>query len=133
MNQEGNPAKRIIVMEDEPTIRGIVVKQLQNRGYRADGARDGEGALDLFSRVVDEGAVDRCLLILDLVVPSGLGGAETLARAQDLAPGVKAIIASGLTDEEDLEALVVPGRVDMLSKPYDMKELLSKVEHMLGP
>ena len=75
--------------------------------------------------------VDRCLLILDLIVPTGVGGKEALRQSREIAPGIKAIIASGYADDETLVELTDDGITEVLTKPYDMRELLSTVAEMV--
>jgi DNA-binding NtrC family response regulator len=111
------PGAEIIVMDDGPVIRGLIAKALERKDY-----------------VVVEAGADpaQCLLILDLIVPTGMGGKETLMLSRKTSPLVKAIIASGYSDDESLAELVEPGTTEIMAKPYDMQELLSTVAGLIG-
>ena len=112
----------IIVMEDEPVIRELISKSLRRKGYEVQEAPDGKVAIDLFQSLDVDTRV-RTVLILDLIVPGGLGGMETLREIRQLAPAVKAIIASGLADDDELTGLEEFGKTGILTKPYNMKDL----------
>lgn len=127
MEQPAPPRPHIIVMEDEPVIRGLIVQSLLRRDYVVEEAPDGRAALALFRDRMEADPNHAILLILDLVVPNGMGGVETLEQARHLRAGVKAIIASGLSDEDELQRLEEPGRTAILQKPYDMNALLGAV------
>ena len=112
----------IIVMEDETVIRELICKSLRKRGYEVLEAPDGNVAIDLFQSL-DVNTRIRTVLILDLIVPGGLGGKETLRKIRQQAPAVKAIIASGLADDDELTDLEEPGKTGILTKPYNMQDL----------
>ena len=112
----------IIVMEDEPVIRELICKSLRRKGYEVQEAPDGKVAIDLFESLDVDTRV-RTVLILDLIVPGGLGGRETLHEIRQLAPAVKAIIASGLADDDALTGLEESGKTGILTKPYNMTDL----------
>lgn len=129
---ERRKGPHIIVMEDEPVIRGLIAYTLCRRGYEVEEASNGEQALALLDqrlRIVPGSPV---LMILDLAIPDGMGGAQTLERARVMAPDVKAIIATGLSDEDELSRLKEPGLTDVLPKPYDMRSLQESVEALAG-
>lgn len=122
----------IIVMEDEPLIRGLVAHTLRRHDYVVDEAADGDEALALLRDQIRAVPGAPVLMILDLAVPNRMGGAQTLVSARALAPDVKAIIASGLCDVEELHRLQEPGRTAILSKPFDMNALLASVTSLAG-
>ena len=113
---------QIIVMEDETVIRELICKSLRKKGHDVLEAPDGQVAIDLFQSLDVDTRV-RTVLILDLIVPGGLGGRETLREIRQLAPAVKAIIASGLADDGELSDLEEPGKTSILTKPYNMQDL----------
>ena len=85
-------------MDDEEFIRDVACIMLTNLGYTVDCAASGEQAIafvkDLAARNLSYGAV-----ILDLTVPGGMGGQETLRELLALAPNIKAIASSGYSDD----------------------------------
>ena len=124
------PAKFIIVMDDEAVIRGLTAKTLRRKGYQVSEAPGGAEAVELLRALVEKEGTVPCLMILDLLIPGGMGGQEALGEARKLHPDVKALIASGYSDEGVLEALREEGRTEILAKPYTMGDLLSFVEKM---
>ena len=123
------PIAHILVMEDEAAIRILVAKALRRSGYEVWEAADGAETVEQFSRLPEE-TRDRCLLLLDLEVPNGMGGGKTLAEIRKIAPGVRAIFASGLADDEALEEMKESGRTEILTKPFTVKELNAAVDAM---
>ena len=121
MNEQVKPP-HIIVMEDEPVIRELICKSLRKKGYEVQEAPDGKVAIDLFLSL-DVDTRTRTVLVLDLIVPGGLGGRETLLEIRQIAPAVKAIIASGLADDNALADLEETGKTGILTKPYNLKDL----------
>ena len=130
-----SPHAHIIVMDDETVIRGLIAKTLRRHGYEVWEAAEGEEALRILREKLQDGAAEGdCLLILDLIVPTGLGGMATLEKAREIAPGIRAIIASGYSDDEALTELKARERTDIMTKPYDMKGLLATVKGLIeGP
>ena len=122
--------KYVIIMEDEAVIRSLIAKTLSRRGYEVMEAGHGEEALTHLQTIRSQG-VTHYLMILDVMVPGGMGGPETLEKARVIDPDIGAIIASGYSDDEQLASLAEPGRTLMLNKPYNIQELLSTVEELL--
>ena len=123
--------KHIIVMDDEAVIRGLTAKTLRRKGYEVSEASEGGEAVELVRELVEKKGPVPCLMILDLMGPRGMGGKEALGEARKLHPDVKALIASGYSDDDVLEALREEGRTEILAKPYTMGDLLSFVQNMV--
>lgn len=123
MNQQGQGATgkskagdSILVVDDEPMLRGLLSQFLTIRGYRVRTAKNGPEAL---AQVQQE---PPRMLILDLYMP-GMNGVEVLRqlRAQDYKGGVIVLTAS--QDEQLLQEIVKLGLVDVLRKPVDLERL----------
>jgi PAS domain S-box-containing protein len=115
----------ILIMDDEEFIRDVACIMLTNLGYTVDCAASGEQAIafvkDFTARDLSYGAV-----VLDLTVPGGMGGQETLKELTALDPGVKAIASSGYSDDPVMADPKKYGFVDRITKPY-LKEEMSMV------
>jgi CheY-like chemotaxis protein len=115
----------ILIMDDEEFIRDVACIIVTNLGYTVDCAASGEQAIafvkDLKARNLSYGAV-----ILDLTVPGGMGGQETLRELLALSPGIKAIASSGYSDDPIMANPQKYGFVDTITKPY-LKEQMSVV------
>lgn len=112
---------KILVMDDEDLVRNVAGKMLEFLGYQVVMAQEGREAITLFESHRNAGAPFDAV-ILDLVVPGGLGGADTLAELRRLDPQVKAIISSGYGDTAPTGA-TPEGQVATIAKPYELKKL----------
>jgi len=114
----------ILVVDDEPLIRDLLVQFLSLRGYRALGVKDGSDALAM----VEQAPPD--LILLDLFLP-GMDGAETLRqlRQRDYAGGV--ILITGSHDEDTLDEAWALGPQEVIGKPIDLEQLLTSIQLVL--
>lgn len=114
----------VLVVDDEPLIRDLLVQFLSLRGYRALGVKDGADALSM----VEHRPPD--LILLDLLMP-GMNGVEVLRqlRQKDFAGGV--IILTGSHDEEVLEEAWALRPQEVLGKPIDLERLLTSIQLVL--
>jgi two-component system, cell cycle sensor histidine kinase and response regulator CckA len=118
---------RILVMDDESIVRGLVERVLVRAGYQVVAVADGEQALGELRRARDEGS-NFDLVILDVMIEDGMGGVETLAEMRKSAPHMPVIFSTGHSDRNIVENLCASGAAHVLSKPFAMHELLSTVK-----
>ncbi len=118
------PAGRILLVDDDSAIRGILTALLEDAGYRVRSAADGEAGWD----ALRAGRFD--LLITDHEMP-GLTGLELLRRVRADPLRLPAIMISGFMpwDEDDLEWLLQPGAA--IAKPFSFGALLAKVRELM--
>jgi PAS domain S-box-containing protein len=113
---------RVLVMDDEPVVRVVAGELLRELGHEAEFAEHGDSAIEKYRRAKAEGrSFD--IVILDLTIRGGKGGAETMRGLLAIDPGVKAVVSSGYSDDEVVAAYRQHGFRSFLKKPYDMKEL----------
>ena len=121
---------RILVMDDEELIRETVEGMLELFGFETAGARNGEEAIRLFKEYHDSGnSFD--LAILDLTIPGGLGGEETIARLRLIDPNILSIVSSGYSDSPILTNPEKYGFSEKIEKPYEMNQLIHTVGEVL--
>ncbi len=111
---------RILLVEDDPSIRKLLERGLAVYGYRCLGAAEGDEGLRL---ALDE-AVD--LVLLDISLP-GLSGIEVLRRIRDQKPALPVMM---LTARDDIAAKVgtlESGADDYMTKPFVFEELLARI------
>ncbi|MEK7236129.1 MAG: response regulator [Nitrospirota bacterium] len=114
----------ILVVDDEPLVRDLLVQFLSLRGYRAVGVKDGPEALSM----VEQAPPD--LILLDLLMP-GMDGVEVLRqlRHREYRGGV--IIITGSHDEDSLDEAWAMGPQEVIGKPIDLEQLLTSIQLVL--
>jgi CheY-like chemotaxis protein len=121
---------RILLLEDEPMIRSVVADLLRSKGHHVEEAGDGERAIERFEQATEAGAPFD-LAILDLTLPGEITGQQVLAHCRERRADLGVIIASGYADETEIQVLCAGERTELLSKPYNMGDLLSLAARML--
>ncbi|MBI1776721.1 MAG: PAS domain S-box protein [Proteobacteria bacterium] len=116
----------ILLVEDEESVRAIVVQNLLHLGYQVVDAMDGPSALELLDR---SGRVD--LLFTDMVMPGGMNGTELAARARQRRPGLKILFTSGYTEPALASQMLRIDGAAVLPKPYRIADLGRKVRDIL--
>lgn len=123
------PPPRILVVEDDDTLRSFVVRLLTRAGYRCVTASSAEEALNVSS--TSEEPVD--LLLLDIMLPDSWG-TRLVQDVRAHHPEVLVILTSGFTAEDPILAAGVEARdpdIPFLAKPFDPDDLLRTVETLL--
>ena len=115
---------RVLVVDDEPHIRGMIIRALEGAGYSIDSAADGRAGLSLAL----SGSYD--LVILDLVMPLG-DGREIIRHLRRERPGSPVLVLSCLSDVTTKVACLDMGAHDYLTKPFSIEELLARVRVQL--
>jgi len=114
-------AGRVLVMDDEELLRRAAARIFSSLGCEVTTAADGREAVELFRAARAAGAPFDGV-ILDLTVPGGMGGVETLARLREIDPGVKAIVSSGYSNDPIMADRRGHGFAAVLVKPYGTAE-----------
>lgn len=114
----------VLVVDDEPLLRDLLVQFLSLRGYRALGVKDGPEALSM----VEQGPPD--LILLDLIMP-GMNGVEVLKALKEKDFPGAVIILTGTHNEEVLEEAWALQPQEVLSKPIDLERLLTAIQLVL--
>jgi PAS domain S-box-containing protein len=123
---------RILVMDDEPMIREVTGAMLAHFGFQADPAADGEEALALYEEARRDGRPYTAVM-LDLTIPGGMGGRETLARLKAIDPGVRAIVSSGYSNDPIMSNFKAYGFRSRISKPFVLEDLERALREALEP
>lgn len=121
--ERGN--ERILLVDDEKTIRELGKEMLGKYGYRVVTASSGEDALGAY----DKEKID--LVLLDLDMP-GMGGNRCLREIIDRNPDAKIIIASGYSAGGGARECLEAGAMAFLGKPYQLHEMLGKIREVLS-
>jgi len=122
---------RVLVMDDMPELRQLYRQALVTLGYEPAVASDGEEAVRLYREALAGGCPFACV-IMDLTVPGGMGGTAALAELKRVDPGVRAIVASGYSNDPALEDFQAAGFAGRLAKPFTFSEMGRVVEEVLS-
>ena len=122
---------RILVMDDDDTVRhstGIVLNFL---GYDVEYSKDGDEAVDLYRKALEMNQ-PYSAVILDLNVPHGKGAKETIRELLLIDPHVIAILSSGYTDDPEVMDFSKDGFRGIITVPYDVERLKKVLNTLLG-
>jgi len=111
-------------------VRDIAGEMLKKLGYEVSFARDGRSAIEKFEEA-RAGGEPFDAVIMDLTVPGGMGGKEAVKELLRIDPDVKAIVSSGYSNDPVTANYREYGFVEVLAKPYKMKDLVSVVKKVL--
>jgi two-component system cell cycle sensor histidine kinase/response regulator CckA len=120
-------SETILVVEDEPSVRKLMLTLLERHGYRVHSAHSGAAALKIWPDL--RNTID--LLITDMVMPDGVGGLELSKRLRSDKPALKVIHCSGYTDEMLGPDLRLRSDPYFLEKPFDLHVFLKRVRDCL--
>jgi len=113
----------VLIVEDEPSLRALVVTTLSELGYHVIPTGDGEEAV----RAYESRANDIALVVMDVVLPR-LGGREAYERMRGIRPDVKVLFTTGYAPESTrLGELLEGGRMALLQKPFTAHALAAMV------
>ena len=117
--------KKILVLEDEASIRSFIVINLQRAGYQVIEAESGEEALERL-----QVHPDIRVLLLDIMLP-GMDGFEVCRRVRASHPRIGIIILSARSQEMDKVTGLMTGADDYVTKPFSPAELTARVDALL--
>jgi CheY-like chemotaxis protein len=117
----------VLVVEDDPAVRGLVKEILRHHHYRVIEAEDGEEALKLAAEYGDE----IVLMLTDMVMPRGISGRDLALRLLTDNPALKVVYTSGYSpDLFDTNLVLEPG-INYLPKPYTSATLAEILRNAL--
>lgn len=122
---------RILVMDDEEALRDLASTLLSHFGYRPGVARDGEEAITIYKEAAAQND-PFAVVIMDLTIPGGLGGVETIARLHDIDPFVVAVVSSGYSADPVVANFRQYGFAGILTKPYTAKEMCGIIKKVMS-
>jgi PAS domain S-box-containing protein len=114
--------QRILVMDDESSVRTLAINMLEYLGYEAEVAEGGTSAIERFAAALKAGRPFD-IVMLDLIVPGDIGGKEAVGRLMGIDPTVKAILVSGFAQDSVLSEYRDFGFQAVITKPFTLQEL----------
>lgn len=118
---------RILVVDDEESIREVAAEMLSYCGYEVVLVKDGAEAIKLYKQEREAGSPFD-VVIMDLTIPGGMGGKEAITKLSTIDPIVKVIASSGYSNDPIMANFRKYGFSGAIAKPYKIKEL-SKIVH----
>lgn len=118
---------RILLVDDDETVRAMAPEMLRDLGYRVTTCVDGREAVDYYRAHRNE--VD--LVILDMVMPE-MGGRDAFVAMRQINPQVRAILSSGYSLNGEAQSILDEGVLGFIGKPYRHAELSTAVEEALA-
>ncbi len=116
----------VLIVDDEPTVRMLVVDALEERGYACIEAADGPAGLRIL-----ETAVRIDLLVTDVGLPGGLNGRQVAEAARSLRPGLKVLFITGYAENAVLNHGHIERGMEVLTKPFAVDDLITRVDRMV--
>jgi len=121
---------KILIMDDEKLVRDVAKTVLKRDGDEILEASDGREALEIYQRHMKIGKPFD-LVIMDLTIPGGMGGKETIEKLLKVDPGAKVIVSSGYSTDPIMANYRDYGFFDVLPKPYELGKLTQLVREVL--
>ena len=122
---------RILVMDDEPMVREVVGAMLDLLGHQVFFAQDGAEAVKKFHSAHEDG-VPLDLVLVDLVIPGGMGGKEAVRKIRRIRADARVIVSSGYSNDPVLAHFQKYGFSAAIAKPYQLKELARVVRESMA-
>lgn len=119
--------ERILLVEDEESVRAFSARALSATGYKVFEAGSGEEALEVLEEI--NGEVD--LIISDVVMPE-MDGPSLLVEVRKIYPQIPVIFVSGYAEESVRQGLEDDRSVEFLPKPYSLDQINTKVKDVLS-
>ncbi|MCH7694990.1 MAG: response regulator [Proteobacteria bacterium] len=111
----------ILIVDDDRDFAEGIAEILELSGHKTLVVHSGKAALEILAQHEFD------MVFMDIRMP-GINGVETFARARQLKPHIKVAMMTGYSDSELTEAALNNGAVDVLSKPVNIKDLVSTIE-----
>ncbi len=122
---------KVLLMDDEEIILEIGSEILSNFGLEVELAKSGEEVMEKYVQKLNQ-QTPFDLVILDLTIPGGMGGKETIKELQKVDKNVKAIVSSGYSNDPVMANYKSYGFKGMVIKPYRMAEMYATVKAVLN-
>lgn len=113
----------VLVAEDDPQVRSMVLRTLEKAGYTVLSANNGHEAVSLYKKHKD--SVD--LVVLDVVMPE-MGGRDCFRHLKIINPSIKIVIMTGFTSDGSVEDFLDMGAIEVVKKPFELNDF-SQVVH----
>jgi hypothetical protein len=124
--KHASTGETVLVVEDEPVVRGVILEMLGEQGYRVLEAADGPSGLRILrtKRRVD-------LLVTDVGLP-GMNGRQLADQARETRPGLKILFITGYAESVALSDGFLGHGMEMITKPFELDHLSRRIRAMVS-
>lgn len=123
---EMGAGEAVLVIDDEPTVRMLIVDVLSEAGYIAIEAEDGPSGLKML-----QSNPHVALLITDVGLPGGMNGRQVADAARELRPGLKVLFVTGYAENAAVSGGHLEPGMAVVTKPFVMAELAHKITEII--
>jgi two-component system cell cycle sensor histidine kinase/response regulator CckA len=123
--------RRILLMDDEQMILDIVSRMLGHLGYEVTTCTDGSQAIAAFAKAKSH-AEPFDVVMMDLVIPNGVGGQDAVHTIKKIDPSVRVIASSGHLEHPVMQDHKKFGFNAVLEKPYKLEKLQQVIEAVIS-
>ncbi|MBN1130492.1 MAG: response regulator [Chitinispirillaceae bacterium] len=121
---------KVLIMDDDMIVRTVVETLLKKAGYSPLCVANGEDALREYREAMGKND-PFTITIMDLTIPGGMGGKETIKRLREIDPGARVIVFSGYSNDPIFSNFKEFGFDGILSKPFSIEEFLKTIAMVL--
>lgn len=115
--------KKVLIVEDDPDFAESLMIALGVRNCHVDVARTGEEAIRKFKNLEYD------IAFMDIKLP-GKNGVESLTEIMGFCPAAKVVMMTGFSETSLLERARQAGAIDILRKPFRLKEMFNFIDHL---
>ena len=116
----------VLVIEDEPVVRGVILEMLAEQGYRTREAVDGPSGLKILR---SNERID--LLVTDVGLP-GMNGRQVADQARETRPDLKILFITGYAESVAIAGGFLQPGMEMITKPFDLDHLAQRIRAMIS-
>ncbi|MDE2602229.1 MAG: PAS domain-containing protein [Bradyrhizobium sp.] len=124
--ERANAGESVLVVEDEPVVRGVIMEMLVEQGYRAFEAIDGPAGLQIL-----RGNPRIDLLVTDVGLP-GMNGRQLADQARETRPDLKILFITGYAESVAMAGGFLQPGMEMITKPFDLDNLSRRIRAMVS-
>lgn len=126
-NHRVETGETVLVIDDEPLVRMLVLDVLEELGYAALQADDGPTGLEI---IRSDAKID--LLITDVGLPNGMNGRQVADAARVIRPNLKVLFVTGYAENAVLNHGHLDAGMEVITKPFDLAALAQRIRHIVS-
>jgi CheY-like chemotaxis protein len=124
--KHSSAGETVLVVEDEPVVRGVILEMLAEQGYRTLEAIDGLSGLRILRT---KQRID--LLVTDVGLP-GINGRQLADQARETRPGLKILFITGYAESVAMSDGFLEEGMEMITKPFELDNLSRRIRAMIS-